>query len=182
MPLVAVLDADVLFSMYLRDTLLRLSHAGCFRPHWTDQILAEVTRNLVKKAKMKGDDAARLATIMSTAFEEARVENWEEFIPAVSNHPKDRHVAAAALAIKANVIVTRNIKDFKPLPDGLVAMTPDQFLLALFDAFPEEVVETIETQAAGYTHGPQTSLALLERLAKQAPVFAAAVSSHVVSQ
>jgi len=182
MHLVVVLDADVLFPMYLRDTLLRLSRAGCFRLHWTDEILAEMTRNLVKQGAMQELNAARLATKMSTTFEEARVEDWEKHVDAVSNHPKDRHVAAAALAIHANIIVTGNIKHFKPLPDGVVAMTPDQFLVALFEAFPEEVVETIETQAAGYKHEPQTSLALLERLAKQAPTFAAAVSSHIAGQ
>ena len=182
MPLVAILDADVLFPMYLRDTLLRLSLTGCFRLHWTDEILAEMTRNLVKKTKMDQAGVARVAAKMSASFEEARVEGWEKHADALSNHPKDRHVAAAAVAIRADIIVTGNIKHFKPLPNGLVALTPDQFLVALFEAFPEEVFETIETQAAGYKHAPQTPLALLERLAKQAPTFAALVSSHVVSQ
>lgn len=178
MPLVAVLDADVLFPMYLRDTLLRLSAAGCFRLHWTNEILDEVTRNLIKNEKMDEVAAATLALKMTGSFEEALVEGWEDHVGTALNHPKDRHVVAAALAIEASIIVTGNVKHFKPLPEGMVAMTSGQFLLCLLDTFPEEVVETIELQAAAYANPPLTPSELLARLARSAPRFAAAASIH----
>jgi hypothetical protein len=47
----------------------------------------------------------------------------------MKNHPKDRHVAACAVAGEADLIVTSNVRDFKLLPEGIAAVTPDDFLL-----------------------------------------------------
>lgn len=46
----------------------------------------------------------------------------------LENDPKDRHVVAAAIEAEAEVIVTRNVKHFAPLPDHLIALVPDDFL------------------------------------------------------
>lgn len=43
---------------------------------------------------------------MRTAFPDARVTGHEPLIPAMTNHPKDRHVLAAAAHADAAVIVT----------------------------------------------------------------------------
>jgi hypothetical protein len=43
-----VLDACVLYPIGLRDTLLNLAEAGCYRVHWTEEILTETTRNIVE--------------------------------------------------------------------------------------------------------------------------------------
>lgn len=42
------LDASVLFPAALRDRLLRAARRGLFRPLWTEEILEEVRRNLVR--------------------------------------------------------------------------------------------------------------------------------------
>jgi len=50
----------------------------------------------------------------------------------MTNDPKDRHVAAAAVRANAQVIVTSNLKDFQPssLTEwGIEARHPDQFLV-----------------------------------------------------
>ncbi len=83
---VAVLDADVLYPMVLRDTLLRAAAAGCFRMHWSARILDEV-------------------------------EGWEPLVDQTANDPTDRHVAAAAIAIKATAIVTSNLGN--DIPDSV---------------------------------------------------------------
>jgi hypothetical protein len=44
----AVLDACVLYPIGLRDTLLNIAEAGCFRVLWTEEILAETSRNIVE--------------------------------------------------------------------------------------------------------------------------------------
>jgi len=56
---------------------------------------------------------------MERAFPEADVTGYRPLISAMSNDPKDRQVVAAAVKAGAQVIVTSNIKDFSPLPDGL---------------------------------------------------------------
>lgn len=50
--LIAVLDADVLFPMILRDALLRAAASGLCRIHWTHRIQDEVERNLVSNHRM----------------------------------------------------------------------------------------------------------------------------------
>ncbi len=71
---------------------------------------------------------------MAHAFPEALVEDYELLVPAMPNHEKDRHVAAAALKAGAQVIVTHNLRDFGSLPDGIEAQAPDDFLVDLFDS------------------------------------------------
>ena len=52
-----VLDAAVLFSAPIRDTLLRVAEAGLYRLFWTEEILEEVRRNLVKNNRITEDQA-----------------------------------------------------------------------------------------------------------------------------
>jgi hypothetical protein len=170
--LVAVLDADVLFPMVLRDTLLRAAAAGCFRIHWSDRILDEVVRNLVEDYGMPPEKATALRAVMDEAFPDATVGGWEDIEPDMPNHPKDRHVAAAAVAIGAATIVTSNVYDFTPLPPGIVAMRPDQFLRELFMTKRDELLGALEAQVAAYRRPNVSIRELLERLGKIAPTFA----------
>lgn len=43
-----ILDACVLFAMYLRDTLLSTAEAGLYTPYWIQKILDEAMSNLVR--------------------------------------------------------------------------------------------------------------------------------------
>jgi hypothetical protein len=45
-------------------------------------------------------------------FPEAWIDGYEELIPAMTNHLKDRYVLAAAARAGVKVIVTYNLKDF----------------------------------------------------------------------
>jgi hypothetical protein len=49
MSFTVVYDANVLFPAPLRDLLLRLGLTGIFRARWTDQILDECFRNILKQ-------------------------------------------------------------------------------------------------------------------------------------
>jgi hypothetical protein len=46
------------------------------------------------------------------------VMGYEPLVAAMQNDMKDRHVVAAAVKAGAQVIITANLKDFTPLPDG----------------------------------------------------------------
>jgi hypothetical protein len=174
--LIAVLDADVLFPMVLRDTLLRAAAAGCFRVHWSARILDEVVNNLIDDYGTDPARAAALRTLMEDAFPDANVEGWEELEPKMGNHPKDRHVAAAAASIGAGIIVTSNIRDFTDLPAGIIAMTPDQFLSELLTVRPDELMAALETQAMRYRRPSLSIVGLVEQLTRVAPSFAARAS------
>jgi hypothetical protein len=54
-----VLDACVLIPMPLADTLLRLAGGqGLYLPKWTDQIIAEVNRNLAENFGLTDEQVA----------------------------------------------------------------------------------------------------------------------------
>ena len=177
----AVLDACVLYPMELRDTLLRVAAAGVYRLHWTTEILDEMSRNLVARGVMPMEPAARLRRQMEAAFPDAMVDDYARHIPEMPNHAKDRHVAAAAVAIGAEVIVTANLKDFAVLPPGVAAMSPDDFLCTRFAADPDSVLEALARQAAARRRPPMDVDTILDRLASSLPVFVAAVRGAIAA-
>jgi hypothetical protein len=64
------------------------------------------------------------------------IEGFEHIIPKCENHPKDRHVLAAAIHSKTETIVTFNVKDFKSealAPWGITASHPADYLKVLFE-------------------------------------------------
>jgi len=150
--IIAVLDACVLLPASLRDTLLRLAETPrLYIPKWSDQIWAEVTRNLKSRRKLSLEKIAHLTEQIQLHFPEAQVTGYEKLTALMTNDPKDRHVAAAAVRADAQVIVTSNLKDF-PLSSlaewGIEARHPDQFLMDLYALDPETVASRLRDQAA----------------------------------
>lgn len=174
---IAVLDADVLFPMILRDTLLRVAAAGCFRVYWSAKILDEVSRNLIDQHRMDASKAASLMQAMEAAFPDAMVQGWETLEAKMPNHPKDRHVAAAAKKAGAGIVVTLNLKDFSTMPDGIVAMSPDVFLTERLKYDADPVLVALHKQAAGYRNPATTTVDLVDWLAKVVPDFSSAVNA-----
>lgn len=179
MPPVVLLDANVLFPMILRDTLLRGGAAGCYRVHWSERILGEMARNLIAQHRVSEEQADRLVRQMAQAFPEAAVGGWEALEADMPNDPNDRHVAAAAKKIGASLIVTANLRDFTALPTGIKAIAPDAFLLARLQAMPREMIAALHRQAAGYRNPPAGIDELLDWLALAVPGFAAAAREAV---
>jgi hypothetical protein len=93
----------------------------------------------------------------------------------MTNHPKDRHVLAAAARAGAKVIVTYNLKDFPGsslAPYAITAQGPSVFLKSLYGMAPTAVMQTLETQAAAIG---QPRSYLLSRLRVNAPAFVAMI-------
>lgn len=124
---------------------------------------------------MSADKAARLHAKM----EEQMVTGYEPLIAVMQNDAKDRHVVAAALKAGAQVIATANLKDFTPLPDGIEAQSPDEFLCNLFDLDPPGFVEILREQGADLQRPPVTFEELLERLSRAVPDLVATVREHL---
>jgi predicted nucleic acid-binding protein len=169
-----ILDSCVLYPMYLRDTLLCAAEAGLYRPHWSQEILNGALRNLVAKQQITPQQAKRLEQQIKFAFPDAMVEVTERLLPCMDNDPGDRHVLAAALIAKAEVIVTDNLKHF--LPKSLSqfqveAQSADQFLTNLYDLSPASMTEALQTQVSGLRNPPISVADLLNLLAKSVPNF-----------
>jgi predicted nucleic acid-binding protein len=170
----AVLDADVLYPMPLRDTLLSAAFEGCFQPVWSAEILDEAIRNLIADGRVEPAGAVILRQALDRHFEDALTVVPQNLVAEMRNHPKDRHVAACAVAGEASVIVTSNGKDFHPLPDGVAAVSPDDFLLRLLADTPDLLRMALDAQSGRLVRKPMDVPAILRLLSVVAPKFAAA--------
>lgn len=134
----AVLDACVLHPAFVRGALLWFAAERLFRPLWSAEILDEWQRSLVRKfPDLTPEQLAGLRQTMETQFEDAMVTGHEPLI-ATLNLPdaNDRHVLAAAIAGRADAIVTANLRDFPPAQVGLFnieVIHPDDFFVNAID-------------------------------------------------
>ena len=143
-----VLDACILYPQYLRDILLEAAERDLYRPVWSAPILDELERTLLGNEAMTVEQAARLRSLMVSRFEEALAEPPATLVAAMTNHPKDRHVLAAAVHEGATVVVTANLKDFLAAdlaPHGVEAKGPDAFLVDLFHLHPSAMRDVVAT-------------------------------------
>lgn len=85
---------------------------------------------------------------MNDHAEHCLVEGFEHLEPDIQLPDRnDRHVVAAAIQGRAEIIVTFNLQDFpkKSLsPWGLVAQHPDDFLTTLIDETPDQVAKAAQ--------------------------------------
>lgn len=176
MPIVAVLDTCVLYPAVVRDTLLLAAEAGAFQLRWTEGILAELRRNLVKDRAAPEDRVEKMLKDLASAFADGRVTGYEHHIPTLRNDPKDRHVVAAAIEGGADLVVTQNLRDFAPdtMPPGVRAVSVDGFLTELLERRPAEMIGVLWTQATAKRRPPISVERVMAAIAKLAPAFAAA--------
>jgi predicted nucleic acid-binding protein len=155
--------------MPLCDTLLRAAEAELYEVHFSQEILDGATRNLVKKGRMTEVKAARFQEVIKNTFPEGIIEVPASLVEAMTNHPGDRHVVAAAIVANAKVIVTDNLKHFPKEalePYDIEAQHPDVFLTELFDNDPESMVEVIRQQVEDLKNPPHNVAEIIERLEK----------------
>jgi hypothetical protein len=146
-PLV-VLDACVLVNFSLCDTLLRLAEPPrLFEPKWTGEIIEETTRAFRTKLGWPEPLAAYFESELRTHFSDAWITGYEHLIPQIAN---DRHVLAAAAHAEAPIIVTLNLRHFRPEhlePWGVIALHPGRFLAELYRQESALVLAKLEQQA-----------------------------------
>ena len=114
-PFVVVYDACVLFPAPLRDLLVRLAMTGVFQAKWSERILDECFRNILKqRPDLSAQNLARSRELMNRAVRDVLVDGYESLEASLGDlpDPDDRHVAAAAVLCHAQVVVTFNLRDF----------------------------------------------------------------------
>ncbi len=169
MPFVVLYDANVLYPSTLRDLLIRLAQAGLVQAKWTDQILDEVFRNLI--TNRPDLDPARLdrtRDLMNQAVRDCLVAGYEPLINAVTlPDPDDRHVLAAAIKARAQVIVTDNLQDFPAhtlTAWDMEAKSADAFILDQIDLNRDAVYASVQRIADSRSSPPATMSDVLVQL------------------
>lgn len=168
----AVVDSCAFYSAPLRDILLELSGEGIFRARWTDQIHNEWIRNVLDNNRhIKPEQLARTRQLMDQAVPDCLVVGYDHLIDSLNLPDKnDRHVLAAAIVARAEVIVTFNTKDFPEhalKPYGLMAQHPDDFLISQFDLAHGPVCTAIKRLRSRLKNPPMSVATYLAILRQQ---------------
>lgn len=173
-----VLDANVLWSASVRDTLLTAAEKGVYQPTWSAAILAELTSGLKKKRPdLDPHRIDRTIQIMRSAFPDALVEGYEFLIPKMQNHVDDRHVLAAAVQAKAERIVTWNLAHFPRQscqPYDILVNSPDDFLMGLLMSDRHGFMQVLAMQSASLSSPKRSVEQVIDTLHKSVPRFAEA--------
>ena len=163
-------DACVLYPALLRSLLMYLAETDLFRARWTEQIHDEWMRNVLSKTSTR-EKLERTRDLMNAHVRDALVTGFEELIPSlVLPDADDRHVLAAAIHGRADVIVTKNLKDFPAetlARYGIEAQHPDQFIQHLLDLDPFAVCEAVKCQRQSLKNPPMTVAEFLDCLERQ---------------
>lgn len=166
---VTLADANILISRTLRDYFVYAAKLGALDIHWSETILDETTRNLIKQFDFTAEDAEvlveRLEAFLPSALVEVKKRD-ETRVAKVEMDDKDRHVLAAALSANADLLLTQNVRHFPRdwmAKRGIELIDAGTLLTRLAADCPDILREA---HRLGVGSRPQTSeqvLAILER-------------------
>jgi len=178
--IVALLDTCALLPPRLSDILFDLALARLYFPHWTKQIEKEFLRNWPQVVGMPADSVA-LAEHRLDCFRGATRGMYEiaDYRPYYAKVParvdkKDRHVVAAALALRAHCeegerayLVSSNLRHLAP-PEceklGLIVLSPGAFIDELNASSPDDVERAVRKSIKDLLNPPITEGDLLDCL------------------
>lgn len=137
----ALLDANVLYPAPMRDIFLQLANDDLFQAKWTADIQREWINALIRNEPHRDRyKLERTRERMDSEIRDALIIGYESRIDALNlPDPDDRHVLAAAIVGRCDVIVTQNLKHFPQealAPYGIEVQPPDDFLAHHLNIFP----------------------------------------------
>ena len=175
----ALLDANILYPAPLRDIFLQLAVEDVFRAKWSSDIHREWIDALLRNEPHRSRAALeRTRGLMDQATRDCLASGYETLISALSlPDPDDRHVLAAAITARCDVIVTSNLQDFPDAavtPYGIEVQHPDDFLSSHLDLMPGLFCEAVRKIRARLVAPPISVQDYLATLAGQGLVATAA--------
>lgn len=169
----AIVDTNVLHPAGMRDILLRVAETDLYRLKWSPDIRGELIRT-IRKVRPDLDHAQferHTLALMDRFFRHGLVAGYTHLIDSLAGiDEKDRHVAAAAIHGSCNVILTHNLKHFPAdtlAPHGIVALKPDDFLVPILLANPDEFCEVAREHRIRLTNPPYDVEAYLKKLTRE---------------
>jgi PIN domain len=154
-----LLDSNVLYPAPMRDILLQLAAMDLFCARWTADIHREWIEALLRNEPRRDRTILeRTRGLMDQSVRDCLVTGYEAFIPQIElPDPDDRHVLAAAIVGRCDMIVTQNLRHF---PDSALALYavevqhPDEFLCNQLDLAPSLFCEAIRKVRARLKNPP----------------------------
>ncbi|TCO45149.1 PIN domain-containing protein [Kribbella antiqua] len=164
----AFLDANVIVGQLTTNILLSLAEHDVLDPRWSQGVIEEMRRHTPKA--VPADRIDRRIEAMNGAFPHAMTGDHPKGLEdQMVADAKDRHVLAAAVYSESDVLVTENVKDFKPPANGPHAMRVEklsQFLVRKLTEDTERVTAAMQQMVANNRFDPRTMPALLDKMAR----------------
>lgn len=159
----------MLYPAPVRDLLIETANTSVYRARWSDDIHDEWIHNLLANNTNATPEAlARTRELMDLAVPDALVTGYQPLIPSLTlPDPDDRHVLAAAIVGRADVIVTTNLKDFPAdvlSSFGIEAQHPDEFLMHQRDLNHDRFLESAKRIRARLVQRPLTAEQYIDSL------------------
>jgi hypothetical protein len=166
---VVLYDANVLYPSTSRDLLIRIAQARLVQAKWTDRILDEIFDNLREnRPDLNPAALARTRKLMACAVRDCLVTGYEPLIGGLElPDPDDRHIVAAAIRARAQVIVTNNLKDFpaeRLAQWDIEPKSADEFVLDQIDLNAKVVWGCVQQIADTWRNPPGTAEDVLRSL------------------
>jgi len=175
----ALLDANILYPAPMRDVVMQLAVTDIFKVKWSADIHREWIDVLMRNEPHR--DRASLEhtrDLMNQATRDCLVTGYEPLVASLDlPDPDDRHVLAAAIVGRCDVIVTQNFKDFPNAaiePFGIEAQHPDDFLSNHLALAPGLFCSALRKVRARLQNPPYTAEDYLAILTQQGLVATAA--------
>lgn len=151
---------------------MHLAMTDLFRAKWTREIHDEWIRNVLKnRPDLTNERLQRTRSLMDSHVRDCLVSGYQELIPSLHLPDEDdRHVLAAAICVRADVIVTFNLSDFPTTTlkqYGIEAQHPDEFITHLIDLAPSVICEAVKRQRRNLKNPSRTVEELLAIYEKQ---------------
>lgn len=147
-------DTNVLFPFSLMDLNLSLAADYVHDLVWSEKLLEEWQRVIVREGHRSAEAALRIAAHIRTGFPDSLIpeESYKHLLAKLDGpDPDDLHHIAAAITAGTDTLVTWNLDDFPAEilgAHGITATPPDPYLCTLLDHHPGEVLATIRRIAA----------------------------------
>lgn len=181
-------DSNVWYSRTMRDWLGMLYTTPDSPPFvvcWSEDVLAELIYHLRKAhPDWSGRRITTIRDQLAGTFEAGRVEDFDAAESYAGADLHDAHVHAAALACRADVLLTFNGVDFA-WDENLSpyeVMHPDDFLVLVDDSMPELVASVVERMCAFWVGRCGEADLPAHLRAADCPQFADRVTSHLHQQ
>lgn len=167
----AFIDANVFFGARLRSLMMEVAATGLFRARWSPDVHREWMEAVIKRRPdITMADLEPTRASMDAAVPDSLVTGYEALIGGLNlPDPDDRHILAAAILCRADVIVTFNVKDF-PAEEldryGIHTRSPDRFFQDVDGLETGVMMTAVLRDLAHYKNPPLSIEGYIEDLKK----------------